>query len=251
MSSLTISLCVFACIGGGTLFGMFLRSVLPEQHLSDDSKDTVRQSMGLISTMAALLLGLLVASAKSAYDTQKSEISDLAAKVIVLDVLLAEYGPETHDIRQELRKTVSAAVDRLWPADRSQGSQLEPANASGAALHRMIQELKPANDVQRSVQSQIASNALELGKTRTLLYAQEGSSISQPLLIMMACWLVVVFAGFGLYAPRNVTVVAALLLCAISVSGAMFLILEMDKPFTGIIRISDAPMRAALTRTNN
>src|SRR5258706_2839022 len=103
MSSITASLIVFACVFGGALVGVFLRSALPQQHLSAESKDIVRLGMGLVGTMAALVLGLLVASAKGSYDAQSSELTQMSANIVLLDRILAHYGPEAKQTRDMLR----------------------------------------------------------------------------------------------------------------------------------------------------
>jgi hypothetical protein len=247
LSSLALSLIVFACVFGGALFGMLLSAVLPKHHLSDESRDVVRQAMGLIGTMAVLLLSLLVASAKSSYDMQKNEVADGASKIVVLDGLLADYGPEAAESRALLRSAVISARDRIWPSEDSQPSRIDPTTNSSETMFLGILGLSPKNDSQRALQSQITSMSIDLRKTRWLMVAQEGSSIPKPLLVGMVVWLTVVFVGFGLFAPRNATVVATMFLCALSVSVAIFLTMEMDRPFSGIIQISDAPVRAALT----
>ncbi len=246
MNYIAIRLIVFACVFGGALFGMFLRGVLPERHLSADSKDTVRLGMGLIGTMTALVLGLLVASAKSFYDTQSSELTEMSAKIVLLDRVLAHYGPETKEVRDLLHSAVARTLDRLWPQDRREHPQMEPTAAGGEIVLDKIQELSPKNDTQRSLQAQALNMAIDLGKMRWLMFEQGGSSISMPLLATLVFWLAIIFSSFGLFAPRNATAIATLLVCALSVSGAIFLILEMYTPFEGLMEISSAPLRSAL-----
>src|SRR5215475_3932836 len=113
MSATVISCIAFACVLGGALLGMFLRASLPEHHLSADSKDFVKLGTGLIATMAALVLGLLIASAKSSYDTLRGELTQVSANVILLDRLMAHYGPETSEARHLLRDSVLRALDRM------------------------------------------------------------------------------------------------------------------------------------------
>jgi hypothetical protein len=246
MNSIAIRLIVFACIFGGALFGMFLRAVLPEHHLSGDTKDTVRLGMGLIGTMAALVLGLLIASAKSFYDTQSSELTEMSAKIVLLDRVLAHYRPETKEARDLLHSAVARTLDRLWPKDSHQPSQMEPTAAGGEIIYDKIQELSPKTDTQRSLQAQAASMAIDLGKMRWLMFEQGGSFISVPLLLVVVFWLAIIFISFGLFAPRNATAIATLFFCAVSVSGAIFLILEMYTPFQGLMQLSSAPLRSAL-----
>jgi hypothetical protein len=247
MNSIAIRLVVFACVFGAALFGLFLRSILPEQHLSADSKDAVRLGMGMIATMAALVLGLLVASAKSFYDTQSSELTQLSANVILLDRVLAHYGPETKEVRDLLRGAVTHTLDLMWHQGQ-QHSQMAPGAGGGEILYDKIQALSATNDAQRALQAQASAMAVDLGKLRWLMFEQENTSISIPLLVVLVFWLVIVFASFGLFAPNNATVMATLFLCAISVSGAIFLIVAMYTPFEGMMQISSAPLRSALAQ---
>jgi len=245
MNVVAIRLIVFVCVFGAALFGMFLRRVLPEQHLSADSKDTVRLGMGTIATMAALVLGLLVASAKNFYDTQSSELTELSANVILLDRILGYYGPETKEVRDLVRGAVAQQRDLIWHQDRQQLSEVEPT-AGGGEILKKIQALSPKNDAQRAFQAQALSMGLGLAKERWLMFEERSNSISIPLLAVLVFWLAIVFASFGLFAPPNATVIATLLLCALAVSGAVFLAVEMYTPFKGRMQLSSAPPRNAL-----
>ena len=244
MGSITISLIVFACVFGGALLGILLHTVLPQHHLSSETKDIVKLGMGLVGTMAALVLGLLVASAKGNYDAQNTEVTQLAANVALLDRVLARYGPETKEMRSFVRAAVIKALDQMWP--KAGTPQVAPSAAGGEIFYEKIQGLSPANDTQRSLQSQATSIAIDIGKTRWLMYEQATSSVSLPLLVVLVLWLSVIFISFGLFAPFNATAVSSLFVSALAVSGAIFLILEMYSPYTGVIQISDAPLRAAL-----
>jgi len=242
MSSTIISLIVFACVFGGALLGIFLHAVLPQHHLSSESKDIVKLGMGLVGTMAALVLGLLVASAKGSYDTQSAELTQMSANIALLDRALALYGPETKEARNLLRGAVARILDQMW----SSASLSVPTAAGGEILYEKIQGLSPKNDTQRSLQGQALSMAVDLGKTRWLMYEQATTSVSMPLVVVLVCWLTAIFISFGLFAPFNGTVVASLFVSALSVSGAIFLILEMYTPYAGVIQLSSAPLRAAL-----
>ena len=245
MSSVTVSAIVFACVFGGAVFGTVFRGALPEHHLSADSKDVVRLGMGLVATMAALVLGLLVSSAKSTYDTQSSEVTEMSAKVVFLDRMLAHYGPEAKEARDALRAAVAGSVDRIWPKERRRTSDASPSVGAETLLDK-IQMLAPKDDAQRWLQSQALSVAIGLGQTRWLLYEQAASSVSKPMIAILVFWLTTIFISFGLFAPRNGTVITALFASGLSVAGAIFLILEMYSPFSGLIKISSAPLRFAL-----
>jgi hypothetical protein len=225
---------------------MVTRPALSQDHLSADTKESVKLGMGLVGTMAALILGLLVASAKSAYDSEKSEVTQMAAKLVFLDRVLANYGPESADTRVVLRRMVEGSISRMWPDERSHNAQLDPIGSGAEEVHKAIQKLAPRNDVQVSLKSQAVGVGSDLGQLPWLLFEQSGRSISMPLLIVVISWLAIIFFSWGLFAPDNSVAIAALLLAAVSVSGAIFLILELDQPFDGLIHISSTPMRNAL-----
>ena len=247
MNSTITGALVFACLFGAGLLGVRVRAALPEDHLSSETKDAVKFGMGLVATMAALVLGLLVASTKGAYDTQKSEVAQMAAKIVFLDRVLANYGSESAESRDLLRRSVGSAIDHMWPDKKSsQTAQLDPSVSSGEAFFNSIQKLSPQNDVQRSLKSQAAQIATDLGQMRWLLFEQTETSISVTMLIVLISWLAIIFMSAGLFAPPNATVIIALMLAALSVSGAIFLILELDMPFDGVIQISQKPMYNAL-----
>ena len=243
MSAIGIGLIVLVCVFGGSMLGMFLRTILPEHHLSADSKDVIKLGMGLTATMSALVLALLTNSAKGSFDTQRNELTQMSANIILLDRVLAHYGPETKDARDLLKGTVASMITRIWP-DEGSGPQMEPVAAE--AFYDKIQALSPQNEVQRALQAQAVKMSVDIGQARWLLFEQGGRSIPMPFLVLLIFWVTVIFLSFGLFAPRNATVIVTLFLCALSVSGAIFLILELDRPFGGLVQISSAPLRSAL-----
>ncbi len=245
MSPIQVSTIIFLCIFCSALLGMWLRAVLPEHHLNADTKDLVKLGVGLIGTMAALVLGLLVASAKSSYDARSSELTQLAANTILLDRALAHYGPETREARGILKIATTRTIHQVWSQAGSAGAL--PSQEGGGALFDKLQELVPHSDAQRVIQSQAESIMISIGQTRLLLFAQSASSISRPFLVVVVFWLSMLFVSFGLFAPRNGTAIATLLIAAISVAGALFLILDLDQPFTGLLQIPSTPMHMALS----
>jgi hypothetical protein len=246
MSSTAISFIVLASVFGGALAGLLIRRSLTQDHISADSKDTVKLSMALVSTMSALVLGLLVSSAKTFYDTQSAELNQMSADIVALDRLLAHYGPETKKAREELRVVVIRNLDRIWPQERTRASEEPLSDKPGESLLDEIQALSPKDDNQRSLGAQALNLAVSIGRIRWLMYAQSNASFSRTLLAVMVFWLILVFFSFGLFAPRNAIVIASLFAAALAVSGAIFLILEMYMPFTGFIQISSAPLRSTL-----
>ena len=205
----------------------------------------MKLGMGLVATMSALVLGLLVSSAKSFYDTQNTELTDISAKIVVLGRVLARYGPEAKDARDFLRTFVAGSLNKIWPRERGRASP-ESADTDEEAFVDRVHTLSPKDDTQRALKAQAVSMALALGQTRWLMVAQQANSVSKPMLVVLVFWLTVLFIRFGLYAPHNATVTAAFFFAALSVSGAIFLILEMYTPYAGIIHISSAALRGAL-----
>ncbi len=223
--------------------GMFLRAVLPPTHLSDESKDVVKLGTGLVATVAALVLGLMVSSAKNSFDTQREELTQMSAKAIMLDHVLAQYGPEAKEARALLRSAMEQFAARRW----SKGHDvLREPSREAPLIYDKIQELSPKDDAQRLIHAQALSLVVSLGQMRWLMYEQEENSVSTPLLVILIFWLTAIFTSFGLFAPSNWTVVSCLTISAMSVSCAILLILELYSPYTGWIKVSSAPVRAAL-----
>jgi hypothetical protein len=239
-----ISAVIFLCIFAGAILGMWLKGALPKQHLNAETQDVVKLGAGLIGTMAALLLGLLVASAKSAYDTRGTELTQMAANIILLDRALAHYGPETGEMRGMLKTAVSRIIDQVWPKNGKQASFYQ---AGLDNVFDQVQQLDPHSGAQRELQSEAESILINVGQMRLLLFAQSGTSISTPFLVVVVFWLSTLFVSFGLFAPRNATALVTLLVASVSVAGALFLILELDYPFSGLIQISSEPLRNALS----
>jgi hypothetical protein len=247
VNPIEVSAIIFCSIFGGALVGVWLRRALPEGHLGAETKDLIKLGIGLIGTMAALLLGLLVASAKSAYDARSNELTQMAANTVLLDRALLHYGPAAAPIRPVLKTAVARMIDQVWGREATDGNVLLPASQPLGVIYDKVQELEPHSDAQHAIQSQAGSILLNLGEERLLLFAQSGSSISTPFLVVVVFWLTVLFVSFGLFAPRNPTAIVTLLVAAISVAGALYLILDLDHPFSGLMQISSAPLRNALS----
>lgn len=249
MSSLAIGAIVFVCVFSSGLLGLYLRSSLPDHHLSEDSMGVVKLGAGLIATLAALVLGLLIASAKASFDQINDEFTQTAAKVVMLDRTLVRYGLETKEARELLRRTYASAVEAIFSRGGNGLAKLDSPErlARVEQFQDKLRELAPRNDTQRSLQSQALALSSELTQARWLLIEQGQGSISTPLLVVLVFWLAIIFAGFGLVSANNRTVVATLVVCALSVAGSIFLIEEMNRPLEGLMQISSAPARNALS----
>jgi hypothetical protein len=243
MNTILTAAIVSACLLAAVLLGMRIRRCLPDHHLNADTKDTVKLAMGLVATMSALLLGLLVSSAKGSYDTVRTEVIQMAAKITLLDRVLSLYGPDAGPLRSQFHAALDGAIRQMWSRDVGTAG---PNVHAGDALYAAIQSLSPRDDTQRALKTQASSLAVELAQLRTLLHAQSVASISRPLLVIVVLWLVIIFFSFSVLAPPNATAGVALVVSALAVAGAIFLIIEMDRPFTGLIQISSEPMQNAL-----
>jgi hypothetical protein len=254
MRALVVTLIMFVCIFGGAVAGMLVRDRLPPQHTSRDARKIVKMAMATVATLSALVLGLLVSSAESRFANFDREIRHSCAKLILLDRVLARYGSETLSARDHLRGFLASKLDERWPNEAR--SAMLPATGDAALLFERAQDqmmaLAPANDRQRRLQSRALDLSGDLAQTRWLLVEQSaGSSLPLPFLLVLTFWGTILFTSFGLFAPRNGTVIAALLVSALSVAGGVFLALELGQPFGGVIGISSAPVRNALVQLSH
>lgn len=231
--------------------GRRLRRVLPLDHQGAETRDTIKLAAGLVATMTALLMGLLVSSAKTSYDASRGQVIQMAARVAYLDRLLAEYGPEAVEVRSRVRAMNERAVRRIWPEEKGSRIELAPERNAGNEVFSAVLRLAPQNDTQRILKEQAVAVLADLGQSRELLLFQSIPSISTLLLTVVVTWLVLIFVSFSLIAPDNTTAALSLAISAVSVSGAIFLLLELDQPFSGLMKISSEPLVRTLGQIAN
>ena len=247
MSPLLLSCIVFAVVACGIFAGMLLERLLPAHHLSDDLKEVIRLGAGLIATIIALVLGLLIASAKGSFEAQSGQVKQMTANAILLDRILAKYGDETRSVREELRQSLERVVAQIW-SENAARSSITPFQASVGELTIFeIQALSPKNDIQRSLKTWAVDVSAQLAKSRLLLFAQKDNPVPAPFLGVLVFWLTIIFTSYSVFAPSNATVIVALFVFAFSASAAIFLILELGQPFMGLLQISPAPLLKALS----
>jgi hypothetical protein len=248
MSPIAVSCMVFALVFAGALAGMGLRRILPEEHFGADAKDTVRLAIGLVVTMTGLVLGMLVSSAKTYHDAQKSKVAEISAEILFLDQLLTIYGPEAKQTRIEAHQLAEDGAERIWPSQASGQVQLRPRD-NVADFYQQLQLLAPKNDMQIAIKAELLSRTLDLRKADWLMFLEsEQTSASIPLVAVVTSWLLAIFISFGIFAPPNSTVIVTLIVCAVAVSAAIFIIMEMYSPFSGIFRISPTAIHDALNQ---
>ena len=235
MSSTAAFLASFASILIGAAIGMVLRRALPADLLEGGSKEAIRLGAGFLSTLAALVIGLMIASAKNTYDNQNTNIRQLGTNAVLVDQMLTKYGAEAKAARTLLRETIPSATARIWRenvAGNGGGSSFV-VSETAERFYNAIEGLKPANAEQTSLKSRIIQLTTEMGRTRLLVFTQGEDAIPMPFFIVLVFWLVVIFASFSLFAEPRPIMVASTLVFAISVSSALFLIVDLSHPFDG------------------
>lgn len=249
MNPFVISIVVIVCTYCGTHLGLQIRKRLPDHHLAEDTKEIVKLSAGLIATLTALVLGLLISSAKDTLDTMNRELVQDGAKVILLDRNLANYGPAANEIRAEMRSHVAYILKLLWNEDIPANAALQSAEDSLALekIQARLRDLASQTNAQRQLLSQSLQLSNDLALSRWLIVETSQRELPHPFLVVLLLWLVILYTCYGLIAPKNGTVRVVLFISALSIAGAIFLILEMNTPLGGIIKVSSAPMQKALT----
>ena len=250
MNSVMIAMVACGCTFSASLVAIYIRSRLPQHHIEGDSKELIKLVMGLIATITALVLGLQISSAHSAYEAQKAELEQLSVHLYEVDRILGHFGPDALATRELLRRIVTADIERTWATNGggARSYALQSIQKDSESLFEGIANLSPKTDLQRSAQNRALQLLGAIGETRRLMVEQAQSAVSVPFLIVLVSWLTILFFSFGLFASFNATVASALFVGAASVAGAVFLILAMSQPYGGLMRISDAPLRDSLPR---
>lgn len=248
MKAVILSLVIFTCIIGGAFIGIFLRAMLPQRHLTDESRNMVTIGMGIVATMGAIAVGLMIQGAQENFRDQRSDLIEMSAKIVLLDKLLADYGPEAAGARETLRSSVRLTINRFWPRDGSDGAGLDVLSGPDTVYGKIL-SLAPHTDRESSLRDEALSLTYDLAQARYSLVMGQSRSIPGAFMIVIGIivfWFVAIFFSFGLYAPSNATVVTTLIISALSVSLALFLIMELNRPFDGILRMPSAPLVEAL-----
>lgn len=250
MTALLVAAVALSVVFAGALLGFFLQTRLPDHHLTAESEDLVKLGAGVIATLAALVLGLLVGAAKNTLDSMDTEVMQTAVRAMVLDQTLADYGPEAKEAREQLRASLAYGIGLI---EHAHGRRV-PQTASGGlphGIHRAlasIRALTPQGDGQRWLQSRALDIGSDIQDDTWLLVEQSENSLPVPFLIVLVLWIAGIFASFSLFAPRNATSLTVMFLCALSVAASIFLIAEMDRPLGGLVRVSTKPLTDALAR---
>jgi hypothetical protein len=248
MSATIVSLIAFAAMFGGAILGMGVRVLLPPHHLSSPSRDVVRLCIAILATVSSLVIGLLIASAKSSFDERTSSVRHFVAEALLVDRAMARLGSGTSPARKQFRDFLQTRLQEILneeaipagaSAISSKGPSIETVEAS-------LLDLPDSTDAQRILKDRALSQLNDIAQTRWLLVEEAGGSIQPPFIVILIAWLAVIFASFGLFSPRNATVLVIMGISAASIAGSLFLILEMDQPYDGMIRLSERSIEIVL-----
>ena len=248
MSSTSAFIASFIAILVGAAGGMWLRRHPSIEGLDTGSKELIRLGAGFLATLAALVIGLMIASAKNFYDSQGGNVRQLGTSVVLVDQLLAKYGPEARPARSLLRETIPQATTRIWRENirADAGRSTFVVSETGERFYSAVEALRPSTDEQRSLKSRLVQMTTDLARIRLLIFTQSDSAIPMPFFIVLVFWLMAIFASFGLFAEVKAIVIASVLAFALSVSSALFLIVDLSHPFEGLMQISDHHLRVVL-----
>ena len=239
---------VFLLTTAGLWFGLRLARWLPPEHLGNDARSSAHVGIGMLATLAALVLGLMITSAKNSFDERNSEIIRVATSIVLLDRALSGFGERAQGARFELRSILDRIARQVDPSGYLSAEEFRAPLTSLSSLTHLqttILTLMPATDAQKWFQTRALQLSTEIGRERALTAEKGDHSIPNTLLVVVTVWVVLIYIGLGVFAERNRTVIVALTFCALAFACSIFLILELDTPYSGVIGISSAPLQNA------
>jgi hypothetical protein len=251
LSPITASLAVAAFVFAGGMIGLSLHRMIPNRHLTKETLEVVRMGTGMLSVLSSLVLAMLISTAKTTYDSTDRDLRTFSADLILLDETLRDYGNDARAPRDLLRRYTARMIAETWPA--ADAPPVLDDVTSAQMLERVreaIRALKPIDAGQHWLQDQALQVHVGLLRERWQFIQNEGPSVRPVVLIILVSWISFIFASFGLNAPQNAVVVAAFLICSLAIGGSVFLVLAMDNPLTGVMRVSAEPMRRAAVHMN-
>ena len=249
VNAIVVGPLVFALLVASVVFGVALSGWLPPSHLDRESKDAIRVATAVVGTLSALALGLLIASAKATYESARVELQTTAARIILLDRVMRQYGHETEEARTKLRAFVEARLRTVWNSDVS-SSEANPEDTGVEPDQEALRARSPSTKGERLLQNRALQVSGEIAEAHWVLSEGVEGSIPIAFVAVLVLWLCLLFTTFGLLASPNWMVYAVLFACAVSVSAGVFLIVDMDRPYRGVVHVSDHSLRLAMAHLN-
>ncbi len=245
MHEVLIAVAIFVCLVSASLGCLILSERLPARHRQDETYNVVRLASGVFVVLTSLVLGLLVNSSKNTFEGIDRSIHAFSTELILFDRTLRHYGPEASDVRQRLRAYVRQAIHGTWGADGSPVLEDRTAESLLEEVGNALMAMRPSDPVRTEMWRDAEVGYQNVVRRRWALIEESEGMIPTPFLVMVVAWLVLIFASFGYRAPRNAVVVTTLVASAFLIAGSIYLILDMDVPFSGPIKISPAPLLRA------
>ncbi|MDX8491687.1 hypothetical protein RFN29_08855 [Mesorhizobium sp. VK22B] len=246
MGEVLIGLGIFACLTGAAIVSLMVYEHFPTHHRQDDTSAVVRLAANLFVVLSSLVLGLMINSAKNTFEAINSNVHTFATDIILLDRTLRQYGPEADGARQSLTAYVQRVVDT---STADSDTTVVPNRLSELLLNQVgdiLAGLTPADARQTAAQQAATQQLRKLIEQRWILAEQSEGAIPAPLIALLVAWLTLIFASFGFRAPRNATIVGTFVISGALAAAAVYLIIDMDAPFSGPIQVSPAPLQRAL-----
>lgn len=243
MHDVLIAFLVFVCLIAASLGSRFYERI-PERHRPAETEAVVRLFASLFMVMTSLVIGLMLNTAKNTFESADKSVHAYATELILFDRTLKHYGPETAEARRSLLAYTEQAAARMAQTDPTLGSR--SAESLLRAAGDAVRALQPANDDHVYLKQQLEHRYSKIYEMRWALVEQSEGTLPAALIVMVVLWLVLIFASYGFRAPHNLVVVTSFVVSSVLVAGAIYLILDMDVPFEGMIQVSPAPLQRAL-----
>jgi hypothetical protein len=250
MSPEKFALAVVIAVFAGGVFGLLLQRILHESSTTGGPRDMIGAVVGLLTLLSALTMGLLIWTAYGVYAGQNAAIQGLAAKFLQLDLALAHYGPESKDIRLQVRDGLGKTIDSFWGVNESDANFA--ANNFAEALRNMetrfvaLDALHPSTDAQAQALAVAKSTSEAIGQSRLQMSFALTAPVSYPLILIVVAWAVLLFCGFGLMSSGHTMSMAAVFIGACAAASAVYMILDLSNPYSGAFRVSPAPLEQVL-----
>jgi len=225
---------------------MFLSCRINAHCLDVISRDFYKATRNVIVGLAAITLGLHISTAKISFDKKAEELKTQASKVILLDRVLTNYGPEANDVKRALREVLMNEIKQIQLASDDNIAMIGAIRAASLeTLRPQLLNLRPKDDAHTWLKNTALGLGQDITGSRWKIYEELGSNIQWQLVVVLGIWLMGIFFNLGLIAPYHWLAVCGLLATAIFVAFAIFITLELDMPYHGSISISAAPLQSA------
>lgn len=245
--SLTIGLVIFAF---GAI-GLLLQRILPERFTTGAPKDLIGAMAGLLTLLAALVLGLLIWTAYGVYSSQNVAIQTLAAKVLQLDLALTDYGPAAEAGRTHLRQDLARTVAQVW--GENHGDEDFVARNFSQALDSLrhktsyLQSLTPETDEQKQALASATQTVNSIAQSRLQIAFGLSSPVSYPLIYVVTGWIAGLFCAYGLMSRASPMAFVIFALGSLAIASAVYVIMDLSSPYSGLFRASPAPLERVLS----